>query len=281
MKAYMDDLARSNHFNGAVSVIYKDEVLLQDAYGISSYQYDVPIRKDTKFRIGSLTKAFTAMAILILHEKGKVGLHDTIEQYFPDFPHGKRVTIHHLLTNTSGIYNFTDSPNYWETTMRKQASIQDILKSISELPLNFEPGEKMEYSNTGYLFLTAIIEKVSGLSYADFLEINLLSKLGLTNTGVDNGRTIVKGLATGYTVWEEIILSEFVDMSFPLGAYGMYSSVVDLQIRAKALRNHQLIREDLQKLMFSSFGNGYGYGWFIDSKENRASHFGDINGSIC
>lgn len=280
LRAYIENLASSNHFNGVVLAAYKDEVLLQEAYGTSSFQYDIPLAADTKFRIGSLTKAFTAMAVLMLHEEGKLDIHKPIDQYLTDFKYGHRITIHHLLTNTSGLYNFTDSPDYWETMMRKQTSLKAILVSLKDFPLNFEPGEKMAYSNTGYLVLTAIIEKVTGLSYSDFLQKRILDKLGLTNTGIDNGRTIVKGLATGYTVWEEIVNTEHVDMSFPLGAYGMYSNVGDLYIWAQALQNHQLISEELQTQMFSNFEHGYGYGWFIDPEKQIASHFGDINGFV-
>lgn len=280
LRKYMENLSESNHFNGVVLVEHKNEILLKEAFGTSSFQYNVPLTTGTKFRIGSLTKAFTAMAILILHEKGKLDIFQTIDLFFPDYRHAERITIHHLLTNTSGLYNFTDSPDYWNTTMRKQTSFEEIWMSVKDRPFNFEPGEKMNYSNTGYLVLTAIIEKVTGYTYADFIQVNILDKVGLKNTGVDNGRTIVPNLATGYTVWEDVIHTEFVDMTFPLGAYGMYSCAEDLSKWSKALTNHELIDKVLRKEMFTSFKGGYGYGWYIDIENEMASHFGDINGFV-
>lgn len=276
----METLGSCNHFNGVVLVAQKNEVLLQEAYGFSSFQYDVPLNIDTKFRIGSLTKAFTAMAILLLHEEGKLDIHKTIDRFFPDFKDANRITIHHLLTNTSGLYNFTETPDYWETMMRKQTSLSDILWAMKDFDLNFEPGEKMAYSNTGYLVLTAIIENVTGLSYADFLQKRILDPLELTETGIDNGRTIVKDLSTGYTVWGEIKNTEYVDMSFPLGAYGMYSSATDLFKWSQALLDLHLNDANMQGQLFKGFSHGYGYGWFIDSEKHVASHFGDINGYV-
>lgn len=280
LSTYMENLAGSNHFNGVVLMAQKNQILFQEAYGTSSFQYDIPMKTNTRFRIGSLTKAFTAMAILLLHKEGKLDIHQTIDGFLPDFKHAHRITIHHLLTNTSGLYNFTESPDYWETTMRKQTSLSDILLSVRDTPLNFKPGEKMAYSNTGYLVLTAIIEKTTELSYADFLQKRIFDPLGLVDTGVDDGRTVVKDLATGYTVWGDIKNAEYVDMSFPLGAYGLYSNAADLFKWARALRNFQLIDEELQRQMFSDFDQGYGYGWFIDTEKQIAGHFGDINGYV-
>jgi CubicO group peptidase (beta-lactamase class C family) len=119
------------------------------------------------------------------------------------------MTIHHLLNNSSGIPNFTSFPGYWVKTMRLPNDIYKILHSIKELPLEFRPGEEMSYSNSGYLLLTAIIEKVSGISYSKYLQDSILDPLHLKNTGVDNSRTIVESLATGHTVWEKAIHTDF------------------------------------------------------------------------
>lgn len=137
----------------------------------------------------------------------------------------------------------------------------------------------MDYRNTGYLLLTAIIEKVSGITYREFLQENILNPLEMSHTGVDDGRTIVKNLSSGYSVWEQVIQTEFVDMSIPLGAYGLYSTIEDLYKWGAALKNGLLIGEELSGKMFSSYLGGYGYGWFIDeSTRKRACHLGDING---
>lgn len=277
LKKYMDSLDQHHYFNGAVLVAKKGEILLSQGYGLADFHYDIPNTPATKFRIGSLTKAFTAMAILILHEKGRLSIYDAIDTVLPDYPNGNLITIYHLLTHASGIPNFTSSPDYWDKTMRLPANLTMIMDTFKHMPLEFNPGEKMEYSNSGYLVLTAIIEKTSGVRYEEFLKETIFSKLGMYNTGVDTGHEILKNRAEGYTVWEKIIHTEFVDMSFPLGAYGMYSSIEDLYKWSQALIDGELISSELQAEMFSAHKGGYGFGWFID---DVASHLGDINGFV-
>ncbi|UOY92225.1 beta-lactamase family protein [Ectobacillus sp. JY-23] len=276
VQAYMDMLATSNYFNGAVLVAHKEDVLLKESYGMSSFQYEVAHTTKSKFRIGSLTKAFTAMAVLQLHEMGRLDIDGAVETVLPDFPH-EPVTIRHLLQNTSGIPNFTSFPAYWEQSMRLRTTLEAVLSSFWHMPLEFDPGTRMSYSNSGYLLLTAIIERVSGMSYEAYLRREIFDVLGLKNTGVDNGRQIVPSLATGHTVWGDVIHTEFIDMSFPLGAYGVYSTIEDLYIWSEALQTNKLLCKELQEEMFKA-SHGYGLGWFIEGRQ--ASHFGDINGFV-
>ncbi|MCM3570692.1 serine hydrolase [Neobacillus mesonae] len=280
LQIYMDHLASHNYFNGSVLVAHKGEVLLKKGYGMASFQYGVPNTSSIKFRIGSLTKAFTAMAIMVLHGQGKLDIDDSIERILPDYPNGAIMTVRHLLNHASGIPSFTSTPDYWQTAMRLPWALTKVILSFKDLPLEFEPGTKMDYSNSGYLLLTAIVEQVSGCSYADFLKKAILDPLGLEETGVDNGRTIIRELASGHTVWGDVIHTEFVDMSFPLGAYGMYSTVEDLYTWCQALMNGTLVSDVLMKQMFTGV-NGYGFGWFIENRVPKAiSHFGDINGFV-
>ncbi|WP_066390375.1 serine hydrolase domain-containing protein [Neobacillus mesonae] len=280
LQAYMDSLAAHNYFNGAVLVAHRGEILLKKGYGSASFQYDIPNTTSTKFRIGSLTKAFTAMAIMILHEQEKLDIDQSIDTVFPDYPNGSIITVRHLLNNSSGVPSFTSTPEYWSTTMRLPATLNEVINSFKDQPLEFEPGTDFDYSNSGFMLLTAIIEKVSGVSYAEFLQTSILERLGLTGTGVDNGRKIVKSLATGHTVWGEVIHTEFVDMSFPLGVYGMYSTVEDLYKWCQALMKGRLVDGALMKQMFTGV-YGYGFGWFIEEgTQTTVSHFGDINGFV-
>ncbi|WP_409305039.1 serine hydrolase domain-containing protein [Peribacillus sp. SCS-155] len=277
LKNYMDNMAANNHFTGSVLVGYKGEILLKEGYGKASFQYDIQNKAATKFRVGSITKAFTAMAILILHEEGKLDISKTIQNIFPEYPGGDRITIRHLLTHTAGIPNFTGSPEYWANQMRLPSTLGQLIQSFKDIPLDFQPGERMEYSNSGYLLLTSMIEKVSGMTYAEFLDRTILKKLNLKNTGVDNGRTIIKSLSTGHTVWKDVIHTEFIDMSFPLGAYGLYSTAEDLYRWTQALMNNEFLSDNLQNQMFTGSEHEYAYGWFKNG-ENHVSHFGDING---
>lgn len=274
---YMESLDRNHYFNGSVLVAKKGEILLSEGYGFADLNFDIPNKPDTKFRIGSLTKAFTAMSILILQEQGKLNIHDTIDSVLHNYPNGNLITIYHLLTHTSGIPNFTSSSDYWNKTMRLPADLWMVIDAFKHQPLEFQPGEKMEYSNSGYLVLTAIIEKVAGVSYEQYLKENILNKLEMFNTGVDDGREILKNRAQGYTVWERMIHTDLIDMSFPLGAYGMYSTTQDLYKWSQALIECKLISKSLQAEMFSAHKGGYGFGWFI---EDVARHLGDINGFV-
>lgn len=281
LQSYMKSLADQGYFNGAVLVAEKDEILLSEGYGYASFQYEVQATSRTKFRIGSLSKAFTAAAILKLVDEGKLALTDTVDLLLPNFTYGNQITIHHLLSHTSGIADFTSSPDYWAKSMRLPSTLDQIIDSLKIAPLEFEPGERMEYCNVGYLVLTAVIEKITGKSYSDFLKETIFHPLGMMDTGVDDGRTIVPHLATGHTLHKTIIYTEFIDMSFPLGAYGLYSTVVDLFKWGQAIRKGNILSKELVSQMFTANLDGYGYGWFLlNNPEKAACHSGDINGFV-
>ncbi|RFB13547.1 class A beta-lactamase-related serine hydrolase [Bacillus sp. HNG] len=281
LHTYMKSLADQCYFNGAVLVAKKGEILLSEGYGSASFQYKVPTASKTKYRIGSLSKAFTAAAILKLVENGQLTVTDTIDQFFPDMEFGNQITVHQLLSHTSGIPDFTSSPDYWTKSMRLPSTLEQVLDSIKGVPHEFGPGEKMEYCNTGYLVLTALIERISGKSYSDFLAETIFQPIGMMDTGVDDGRTIIPHLATGHTLNQTIIHTEFIDMSFPLGAYGLYSTVEDLFKWGQALRNGNFLNKELVDQMFTPNLDGYGYGWFIlEEPEKVACHSGDINGFV-
>lgn len=277
----MESLASQGYFNGAVLVAEKGEILLSKGYGYASFQYGMPATSKTKFRIGSLTKAFTAVAILKLVVEGKLALTDTVDTFLSDFTFGNQITIHHLLSHTSGVADFTSTPDYWTISMRLPSTLEQVLDSIKDVPLEFEPGERMEYCNAGYLVLTAIVEKISGKPYSTFLTETIFQPLGMMDTGVDDGRTIIPYLATGHTLNQTIIHTEYIDMSFPLGAYGLYSTVEDLFKWSQALGNGDILSKELVGQMFTPNFDGYGYGWFLqDEPEKVACHSGDINGFV-
>ncbi|AND39749.1 serine hydrolase domain-containing protein [Cytobacillus oceanisediminis] len=275
---YMDILAEGNYFNGCVFASHKVKVILNEGYGLSSYQYAIENTPITKFRIGSLTNSFTAAATLLLHQQKKLNLFDMIHTYINDFPAEKGVTIQHLLSHSSGVADFTFSPEYWEKFMRLPSSLEKSINWIKRKPLQFQPGKDMQYSNAGYLLLTALIEKVSDLPYEQFLLENIFKPLQLKNTGIDNGRKIVTDLASGHSVWEEAIHPEYVAMSIPQGAYGMYSTAEDLFKCTEALQNGLLLNKCMTSKMFTANPGGYGYGWFINGEQGTARHSGDING---
>ncbi|MCW9129761.1 beta-lactamase family protein [Bacillus paramycoides] len=284
LQRYMSSLAEASYFNGTVLIAKNDEILLSEAFGTANFTHNIPHTIDTKFRIGSLTKAFTCTAILQLEERGLLSVVDSITKYIKGFSYGEDVSIHHLLTHTSGISNFTSWPNYWSDMMRKPISKEEMVQLLKTYPLEFKPGEKYSYTNSGYILLTIIIEKITGLSYKEYIHKYICQPLQMHNTGCeDESREIVKSLSTGYTIYGDVIQTEYIDMSIPLGAYGMYSTVKDLFKWHKALRRSEVISDASRQKMFTAYLNHYGYGWAITQEREgntSASHFGDINGFV-
>ncbi|WGU94186.1 serine hydrolase domain-containing protein [Paenibacillus dendritiformis] len=271
---------RNGYLHGSILVAMNGRILLNEGFGMANWEHRVPNRPTTAFRIGSITKSFTAMCIFQLHERGKLSIDDAIGQYIPDYPHGERITLYHCLTNSSGIPNYTSFPDFWPHTMRLPATLDQVIDSFSGLDLEFEPGSRFGYSNSGYAMLTAIIENVSGLSYADYVEEHICRPLGLRHTGCDEGTQVIPGLASGYSWWERPIHAAYADMSFPLGAYGMYSTTEDLLAWDAALSSGRLLSREWTEKMFAPLHGSYACGWMISELLGRrcVNHFGEISG---
>lgn len=270
----------NGYLNGSILIASNESILLNKGFGMANWEHAVPNKPTTKFRIGSLTKAFTSMAIFQLHEKGKLCIDDSIGKFLNEYPDGDKITIYHCLTSTSGIPNYTSFPDFWSQTMRLPLKLHQLIDSFKHVELNFEPGSKFEYSNSGYAILTAIIEKVSGMSYAEYIKEKICRPLGMSNTGCDNGIEIVSDLASGYSFWENPIHAAYTDLSFPLGAYGLYSTTEDLFLWDQALKTSQLLNKELMEKMFTPNLNSYACGWVVSEKLGRKCmhHFGDISG---
>ena len=260
MDEYMEKYLSLYPFSGSVAAIYKGEIVFNKAYGLASIELDVPNTPQTKHKIWSVTKQFTAAAILILEERGLLKVEDSLKRYFPDcVTLDERITIHHLLTHTSGLFDMSEiQHNSFHVLPQKTA---DLLNRFSEAPLDFEPGTKYNYSNTGYWFLGQLIERISGMSYAGFMQDHIFVPLGMHNTGVDMVLPIVKGLATGYYVsHNDFIRCNYVNMDLVSPAGGMYSTAEDLLKWHTALMGDKLLsRESIDK-MNTNHMNNYGYG---------------------
>ena len=204
---------------------------LQPGYGMANLEHDVPNTPQTKFRLGSITKQFTAMAILILQERGKLKVEDKVKKYLPDAPKAwDEITIHHLLTHTSGIPNYTAYPEFLKT-LPVRVTLKELIAKFKDKPLDFKPGEKFRYSNSGYVVLGQIIEKVSGKNYASFLKEAIFDPLGDERHGLRQRHApILKHRASGYTRRLGIVLTncDYLDMSIPHAAGALYSTVEDL-----------------------------------------------------
>lgn len=271
---------QNGYLNGSILVASKGNILLNKGFGMANFEHQIPNHPKTKFRIGSLTKAFTALSIFQLQEQQKLHIDDYINKYLPDYPKGDQITIYHCLTCTAGIPNYTSFPDFWFQTMRLPSTLEQLIDSFKDLELEFDPGSAFEYSSSGYALLTAIIEKVSGLTYAEYIQEYICQPLGMVNTGCDDGVKIVPNLASGYSFWEKPIHSAYADMSFPLGGYGLYSTTEDLLLWDQALGSPSLLSTDSMKKMFRPYLDSYACGWMVSNILDRRCihHFGDISG---
>jgi CubicO group peptidase (beta-lactamase class C family) len=270
-----------NKFSGSVLVAKGDQELFPKGYGLANVEHDVPNTAQTKFRLGSITKQFTAMAILILQEQGKLSVDDLISKHI----HGcteawKDVTIHHLLTHTSGIPSFTSLPGYG-ASMPLPSSPRQTLDRVRDMPLEFAPGEKFVYSNSGYVLLGEIIEKVAGKPYEKLLPEVIFEPLGMKDTGYDFPAPIVPHRAAGYRrIGDQLANAAYLDMTIPHGAGALYSTVEDLHRWSVALDERKLISSGAYEKMFTPAKGNYAYGWIVDKQfgRQRIGHGGGING---
>jgi CubicO group peptidase (beta-lactamase class C family) len=279
---YLSKLDKARLFSGSVLIARNGRVLVRKGYGEADRKKHLVNTAQTKFRLASLTKQFTAMAILILQAQGKLNVHDRICTYLSGCPPTwQKITLHHLLTHTSGIPDFGGFPDYL-TTQGSPSSPAQTIARFKNKPLDFQPGKTFSYSNSGYVVLGAIIERASGATYEAFLRDNIFVPLQMVNSGYDHNNG---NLAVGYRD-QTSVPADFVDMSIPYAAGGLYSTVEDLYRWDRALYTDKLIPKNLRDKMFTPFaipkkgGLGYGYGWGIGEADNHllVSHEGVING---
>ena len=292
LDAYLSGLAQSGDLRGSVLVARGDTVLLSNGYGVADEASGAPNTATTRFRIGSITKQFTAMAILILQEQGKLRVEDSICRYMSDCPEAWRpITLRHLLTHTSGVPNYTDLPDF-PALIGTPATLDQLITRFRSLPLRFTPGARWSYSNSGYILLGAVIERVSGRSYSAFLQEHIFAPLGMRDTNYDANSPPSPQHATGYLSAHHqpvhLDMSEFG----PAGA--LASTVEDLYRWDRALVTHRLASQQTMDAMFTPAipcpaggcalptDRGYGYGWFIAaiSGQTLIYHLGHIDGFL-
>ncbi|MCC6070279.1 serine hydrolase [Massilia sp. GCM10020059] len=273
---------------GATVIVTRDgATVFRKAYGVADVGSKQAMDAAMTLRLGSITKQFTAVAILMLAEQGKLALTDEISRFLPDYPtQGKKITIEHLLTHTSGIQSYTGKPSYSQT-MDRDFSVSQMIDSFKNDPMLFAPGERFDYNNSGYFLLGAIIEKVSGQSYAQFLEQRIFTPLGMAHTAYE-GKERSKGpRAAGHSKGETGFgPARPLSMTQPYAAGSLVSSVDDLARWDKAIADGKLLKPASWKKAFTPYkladGNstGYGYGWEIGrlNGSERIAHGGGING---
>ena len=292
LDAYLQAHYETGRFMGAAIVSQSDEfqsgeTVFVNSYGMANLEHQVPHTRSTKFRIGSITKQFTAAAILQLQDRGLLDVQAPIATYLPDYPNGERITLHHLLTHTAGIPNLND---YLEL-IKQPITLEDLIARFRDLPLDFEPGEQYRYSNSGYTLLTQVIEQVSGQSYADYLQTQLFTPLNLEDTGYEHPLAVIDALANGYRfMGEGYQQAEYINTAVSAGAGGLYSTLGDLvrwhQFLMNADKRPAGILSDAAITAMKSpqvaMGEdapdlSYGYGLVI-GKQGFIFHAGGING---
>ena len=278
LDALLVGLEHEGRFSGSVLLAQGDHILLSRGYGLADRERGMANTPQTRYRLGSVTKQFTAMAVLLLESEGKLDVQDVFCRYLAGCPPAwQEITIHQLLTHTSGIPNYVLLPGYGRTRATP-ALPRELIARFRDLPLEFKPGTQFGYSNSGYVLLGAIIEAVSGESYEVFLQEQLFAGLGMADSGYEHSQS---GLAIGYA--DATSRAEPIDMSIPFAAGGLYSTVEDLYLWDRGLMAGGL----LENRMFTSYastpsfgGAGYGYGWYIGEVVGRRwiGHTGKIEG---
>lgn len=276
------DFVEADLFAGTVLVAAGENILLRQGFGLADREWMVAHVPQAKFRLGSLTKQFTAVAILQLMEQGRLALDDKIAAHLADAPAAWRdVRLFHLLTHTSGIPSYTSMPGFFEAAARLERTPQEIIALTRDAPLLFAPGKEFKYNNGGYVILGHVIERLAGMAYADYIGANILRPLGLADTGYDDDATVLPYRARGYRFENGVFKNAaFIAMSVPHAAGGLYSTADDLLAWLKALKSAQPAAAQSIALMLRDHGHGYGMGFAVQRQFDCAHlvHAGGING---
>jgi D-alanyl-D-alanine carboxypeptidase len=273
---------------GAAIILRKNgKTLFRKGYGLADLELQIPVEPDMVFRLGSITKQFTAVSILMLAEQGKLALQDEITKFLPDYPvQGRKITVEHLLTHTSGIQSYTDMPE-WLSMWRKDFTLKELIDLFKDKPMQFEPGQHWAYCNSGYILLGAIIEKVSGQTYEEFVDSRIFKPLGMKGSGYGNTERVISRRIPGYQMGKNgFINAPYLSMTQPYAAGALLSTVDDLAVWSDAVFLGKLIKKELLDKALKSYrlqdgeSTGYGYGWFIADFDGHRSieHGGGING---
>jgi len=271
----------------AVIVVKDTKIIFRKGQGMANLEFGVPIEPIMVFRLGSITKQFTAVAILLLVEQGKLALDDSISKFLPDYPtHDHLITVEHLLTHTSGIKSYTNMPE-WPPLWRKDFTVQELIDFFKYQPMEFAPGKRWAYNNSGYILLGAIIEHVSGRSYEQFIQQSIFEPLGMKQSYYDSPSRVIPGRVAGYDKSSEgFINAAYLSMTQPYAAGALASSVDDLVLWDSALYTEQLVKhETLQRAhtshrLMDGSSTAYGYGWGISEYAGHRliEHGGGIHG---
>lgn len=276
----------TNGPGGVFMVAKNGKPIYQKAFGKANLELDVPLTAENVFQLGSMTKQFTAVAVLMLEQQGKLRVQDPVSKYIPDYPSGNKITLHHLLTHTSGIKDFTGIKSL-PAIAQKDMKPADMVGFFKNEPVDFQPGEKFAYNNSGYVLLGYIIELVSGETYEQFIKKNIFDKTGMNQSCYASDRKMIPKRAYGYHKKEYGYVNKtMISFSIPFSSGALMSTAGDLLKWQNALNRHLLLNPEETKKAFKKYklNNGeeftYGYGWHlreingIPDREHGGSVFG-------
>ena len=286
--ALMHEQVNAGEPGAAVAVIEAGAVTHRRGYGLANIEWRIPIAPDTVFRLASITKQFTATAIMMLQAAGKLSLDDPLTKFLPAYPtSGHDIFVHHLLTHTSGIKSYTSIEGWFPNRIIHDMTPQALCDAFSQIPFDFKPGARFLYNNSGYHLLGMIIEQVSGVSYAEFIQENIFRPLGMNHSYYMSNEPIIPKRASGYGRTEQGFRNAaYLSMTQPYAAGSLGSTVDDLVLWADAVRQHRLVSSAAQARMFTpvSLADGqteqYGFGWGMSNYRGHhfVQHGGGING---
>lgn len=276
--------AEINKFNGTALIHYRNNTIFEKPYGWQDAENKIPNRNESIFQIASLTKSFTALTIVKLSEEGKLSVKDPVSKYIADYPRGNEITIENLLTHTSGIYEPLRNKEYFRLLHTGEKITQNKeLSFFKDEPLDFKPGTQFSYTNSGYILLGIIIEKVTGLSYEDAVRKLILNPLKMTHTGFDylTLKSPYKTVPYSYLSKTKHEKTEIWNPELTGPAGQIYSTVEDLYKYYQGLKNYKIVSKESFRKATTPFLSGYGYGWFIDDLYGKKliNHGGNIEGS--
>jgi CubicO group peptidase (beta-lactamase class C family) len=274
--------AKIYRFNGTALVYKKGKVILEKGYGYQDINNKVSNTSNTIFQIGSITKQFTATVILKLAEDNKLTLQDQLTKYFPDYPRGNEITIAHLLSHTSGIYEYFRNPEYQVLKREKTLTKEDRVALFKGKPMDFNPGTAFSYCNSGYELLGLIIEQITHKPYEQVVREMILKPLKMDNSGFDFTGLKSNLKAKPYTLYSNNKVTESTpwDSTATYAAGSLYSNAKDLYLWNEGLLKNKIIKKATLEKAYTPILNDYGYAWWIETLYDKrvVSHGGNVDG---
>jgi CubicO group peptidase (beta-lactamase class C family) len=269
-------------FSGTAFVAANGQTLLEKGYGYSNMESKTMNDAQSLYQIGSISKQFTTTLILKLAEMNKLKLTDKLTKYFPGYPNGDKITIHHLMSHTSGIFNYTNDVEFMSKHSHEPTTEKVVVELLKKRPLDFEPGTNWNYSNSGYMLLGYIIQKVTKKPYETVMRDFIFKPLQMTNSGFDFIHSTNAHKAIGYSAISEKTnsVAQLVDSSVSFAAGSIYTTASDLYKWHQAVLNNKILKRATIEKAFTVVKNKYGYGWMMDSINNKriTKHSGGIDG---